>query len=423
MMDFERARKLADAVLLEGYVLYPYRSSSTKNRFRWSFGVLAPRAWSENGGCEEWWMEAQCLVEPGALVEGKLRFLHARERRVEDASGRAVDRLDVGGRLFVPWDEGMSREVELGDLLGAGERIFPFDLPGSREAEDVRDAAGALVARVVRQTWPLCGVVRVRVDPVEAEKPLARLSLRVENETPWQDLDAPREAALRGALIAAHLVLGADRDAFLSLIDPPAWAAAAAQGCKNRRSWPVLAGPPGTRDLVLCAPIILYDHAQVAPESAGDLFDNTEIDEILSLRTRSLTEEEKREARATDARAAEVIDRVDSLDSAAIQRLHGVVRDLHAAEMVPRETAGAPGIRRGARVRLRPGGRRTDAQDLLYAGCTATVEAVLRDVDDRTYLAVTVDGDPAAELYRAHGRYHYFAPDEVELLAEAEDRP
>jgi hypothetical protein len=368
-------------------------------------------------------MESQCLVEPGALVEGKLRFLHARERRVEDASGRAVDRLEVGGRLFVAWDEGISREIELPDLLGSADRLVPFEVQGSREVEEVRDGSGALVARIVRQTWPIRGVVRVRAEAIEAEQPLVRLTLRVENETPWEDLEAPREAALRGSLIAAHLLLGADRDAFLSLIDPPPWAAAAAQACRNRRSWPVLAGSPGTRDLVLCAPIILYDHAQVAPESAGDLFDNTEIDEILSLRTRALTDDEKREARATDARAAEVIDRVDSLDSAALQRLHGVVRDLHAAEMVPRETAAIPGIRRGARVRLRPGGRRTDAQDLLYAGCTATVEAVLRDVDDRTYLAVTVDGDPAAELYRSHGRYHYFAPDEVEVLAEAEDRP
>jgi hypothetical protein len=368
-------------------------------------------------------MEAQCLVEPGAVVHGKLRFLHTRARRVEDARGRAVDRLDMGGRLFVPWDEGIMREIELRDLLGSLERVVPFEVAGASEVEEVRDGSGQIAARVVRETGPLRGVVRVRVDQVEAEQPLLRLVLRVENETPWRDVDAPREAALRGAFIAAHVLLGSDRDAFVSLIDPPSWAAAAAQACRNRRSWPVLAGPPGARDLVLCAPIILYDHAQVAPESAGDLFDNTEIDEILSLRTLALTDAEKREARATDARAAEVIDRVDSLDSAAMQRLHGVVRDLHAAEMVPRETCGAEGIRRGARVRLRPGRRRTDAQDLLYAGCTATVEAVLRDVDDRTYLAVTVDGDPAAELYRSHGRYHYFAPDEVEVLDESGDRP
>jgi hypothetical protein len=422
-MDFQRARKLADSVLFEGYVLYPYRASSTKNRFRWSFGVLAPRAWSEAGGCEEWWMESQCLVEPGARVDGRLRFLHTRGRRVEDSQGRNVAQLEVDGKLHLPWDEGEIREIELRDLLGSAEQAFPFELAGATEAEEVRDASGALRGRVVRRTSPVRGIVRMRAEPVPAPHPLARLTIRVENETPWEDASAPREEALRGSLIAAHVLLASESDAFLSLIDPPAWAAAAARACRNRRAWPVLAGPPGSRDLVLCAPIILYDHAQVAPESPGELFDNTEIDEILSLRTLALTEAEKREARATDPRAAEVIDRVDSLDARAMERLHGVVRDVHGAEMVPRAAGAASGIARGTRVRLRPGMRRTDAQDLLFAGRTATVEAVLHDVDDRVYLAVTIDGDPAAELYRSHGRYHYFAPDEVELLAGAEDHP
>jgi hypothetical protein len=422
-MNFQRARKLADSVLFEGYVLYPYRASSTKNRFRWSFGVLAPRAWSEGGGCEEWWMETQCLVEPGSCVDGRLRFLHARTRRVEDSQGRNVEHLEVDGRLLLPWEEGEIREIELRDLLGSADQTFRFDIPGATDVEEVRDASGELGGRITRQTSPVRGVVRVRAEPVAAERPLARLTIRVENETEWQDPAAPREDALRGSLIAAHVLLASDGDAFLSLIDPPEWAAAAAKTCRNRRAWPVLAGPPGTRDLVLCAPIILYDHAQVAPESPGDLFDNTEIDEILSLRTLALTDAEKREARATDPRAAELIDRVDSLDPHTMARLHGVIRDVHGAEMVPRAEGAPAGIGRGTRVRLRPGARRTDAQDLLFAGRTATVEAVVHDVDDRVYLAVTIDGDPAAELYRSHGRYHYFAPDEVEPLAGAPEHP
>src|SRR5262245_66629328 len=63
-VTFEHARKVADAVLYEGYVLYPYRASARKNRLRWQFGVLAPRAWSEAGGGEAWWRQTACLVEP-----------------------------------------------------------------------------------------------------------------------------------------------------------------------------------------------------------------------------------------------------------------------------------------------------------------------------------------------------------------------
>jgi hypothetical protein len=70
---------------------------------------------------------------------------------------------------------------------------------------------------------------------------------------------------------------------------------------------------------------------------------------------------------------------------------------------------------KGTRVRIRPGHRRTDAQDLFLHGRTAMVEAVLYDVDGQTHVAVTLDDDPAAELNASVGRYLYFAPDELEL--------
>jgi hypothetical protein len=76
-------------------------------------------------------------------------------------------------------------------------------------------------------------------------------------------------------------------------------------------------------------------------------------------------------------------------------------------------------VRRGTRVILRPGVRRADAYDLFLAGRIATVAAVLRDVDGHEHLAVTVDEDPGADLKSAHGRYLYFAPDEVEPLTGA----
>lgn len=413
-MGLETARRLADAVLLEGYVLYPYRASSAKNRFRWAFGVLAPRAWTEAGGCEEWWLETQVLVDPGAKVRGTLRFLHAEARTVEAPDGTPLASLEVGGRLLLPWDEGRIREIELPGAP-AGDSMA-FAVPGEESMEEVRDERDELMGRLCRRMLPIRGTVRMRAELVEAERPLSRLSVRVENDTPCDNPGAPRDEALRGSLIAAHLVLEASCGAFYSLTDPPPWAAAAAAACKPVRSWPVLAGPPGTRDTVLAAPIILYDHAAIAPESPGDLFDNTEIDEILALRTRTLTEAEKREARATDPRAAEVVDRVDTMPPEMLSRLHGALRGLHRGEMVPRPARPQPALGKGARVRLCPGKRRTDAQDLLFAGRSATVEAVLRDAEGREYLAVTIDDDPAAELHRWYGRFHYYRPDEVEPL-------
>ncbi len=41
-MIFDREREIADAILYEGYILYPYRASAIKNRQRWTFGGVFP---------------------------------------------------------------------------------------------------------------------------------------------------------------------------------------------------------------------------------------------------------------------------------------------------------------------------------------------------------------------------------------------
>jgi hypothetical protein len=202
-------------------------------------------------------------------------------------------------------------------------------------------------------------------------------------------------------------------------------------------------GPDGqTSDVVLAAPIILYDHPAVAPESAGAMFDSTEIDEILTLRVLTLTDAEKAQARATDAHAAAIIDRCEQLSPEQLQRLHGVLRDPHGAPPEPAELTGddwwaaeaaepvtpetdavlvaGRRVARGSRVRLRPS-RRADAQDMFVTGLEARVSGVHVDLDGETHVAVTLLDDPAAEFHDWYGRYLYFAPDELEPLPEAED--
>jgi hypothetical protein len=256
------------------------------------------------------------------------------------------------------------------------------------------------------------------------------------------------------------------------MTDHPEWATGEVAACRNVGTWPVLAGPAECRDLMLSSPVILYDHPEIAPESAGDLFDATEIDEILTLRTMALTDEEKREARATDPRAADLIDRLDGLPPEMLERLHGAIRYLEpGAGPVSREPASGPAapagltdpaqagpfpgapaadevpvfttpdvpwwdpgsdtsvspetdhvviegvpVARGSKVRMRPGARRADAQDLFLVGREAQVEAVLQDVDGQVHVAVTPVADPMADLQRAQGRFLYFAPDELEPI-------
>jgi hypothetical protein len=435
----DAVRAIADAVLYEGYLLYPYRASAAKNKVRWQWGVLMPPSYADTGTGERAASHTELLAEPGrgAVLHVRVRFLQLQRRTVEvpDGDGFATaNSVRVGGIEHTTFEEAVEREVDAVLPCDGLPATVPVEVPGG---EDVEPLEGG--PRLVRRRDPLHGELTVRADPLPGPFGGFRLVVRVVNTSTWRAGDAGRDTALRHALIAAHTLLSLSGGHFLSATDPPEWAAPATKECRTDGAWPVLVGSPGQDDTVLCSPIILYDYPTVAPQSAGNLFDGTEIDEILTLRTMTLTDEEKRQARATDERAAELVDRVDNLPPELLDRLHGTVRYLRAVTGDPRpvtapetpwwdpgadssvnpetDTVTIAGVRvgRGSRVRLRPGGR-ADAHDMFLAGRTAIVQAVLLDVDDKHHLAVTIEDDEGAELYAAHGRYRYFSTDEVEPL-------
>ncbi len=378
-MSFERARRIADAVLYEGYILYPYRPSATKNRFRWQFGVVAPREWSEVGG-DPWEMQTECLVEPAGLplVDVTIRFLQVRAKDSVSAE----------------WDEGIERSIDCRSVaveeIVTSARDVPFEFPGEA---------------------PLTGVVRLAAERLGT---FFKLRVRIENHTAFPDAaTADRSAAMRRALVGCHTLLAAKAGGFVSLIDPPAAARDAARYCANLHTWPVLVGEVGERDTLLSSPIILDDYPAIAPQSQGDFYDSAEIDELLTLRVMTLTDEEKREAAASDERARRIIERCDNMAPEVFERLHGTAR----AGQKPGGRAEALTPQRGDRVRLAPK-RRADAMDFFLAGRNAVVQRVERDFEDRVYIAVTVEDDPAAEIQGSVGRFFYFYPDELELIAK-----
>ena len=127
---------------------------------------------------------------------------------------------------------------------------------------------------------------------------------------------------------STHTILHITDGAFLSMIDPPGAYAPAAALCRNLGAWPILVGDEAKkeRDTLVSSPIILYDYPKIAPESPGDLFDAAEIDEILTLRIQTLTDEEKREMREVDAQARRILERTESLPNADLLKMHGVMR-------------------------------------------------------------------------------------------------
>jgi hypothetical protein len=325
-MNLERADQIAKAVLYEGYMLYPYRPSSVKNQQRWNFGVVYPEAFSDaQGGGEPTSLQTECLVRGNAstVVEVKLRFLQLQRRRMRQSS-LATGSLPDG------WQEAVEREVGLPEFsleeLCFQSATHSFAFPSQTQVGSENDSGGGLVAIVERRQETVEGSVDISARKVRDSLFTVRIHARnilfLENGT------SGRDEALMHSLVSTHLVLGVQSGEFISLLEPPSELQELAANCQNRSVWPVLVGEEGQYDTLLASPIILYDYPKIAPESAGDLFDGTEIDEILSLRIMTLTEEEKNEIRQSDDRARHILERTDAMPAEQFMKLHGAVRGM-----------------------------------------------------------------------------------------------
>jgi hypothetical protein len=397
-MNASVVEKIADAVLYEGYILYPYRASAVKNRQRFNFGVLYPREYCDlQSGSESWEMRTECLVLGSAAtaIEVKVRFLQLAARG--------------------EWQEGQERDVCIPacrlESIAARPYLREFVLPGE-------DAEGRLW-----QTFQ----GELELGAAQLDERLFKVTLSIRNLARLENAnDMSRDEVLLRSMVSVHSILHAVDGGFVSLLDPPEQLKSAAAECRNTGTWPVLAGVEGQRDLVLSAPIILYDYPQIAPESAGDLFDGTEIDEILALRILTMTDAEKLEVRNGDDRARRILERTELLPPEHFQKLHGALRGLRVTPdwqtledkpAIDRITVDGVEITIGDRVRLRPrnGG---DIMDLALAGKIGIIESIEQDYEDKVQVAIVMDDDPGKDLglLRQPGHRFFFNVEEIEPL-------
>lgn len=341
-MNRELVRKVADTVLYEGYMLYPYRPSAVKNQQRWSFGILYPPAYDEVGaGSERCLMHSECIVEKSAgnqvamALEIQLRFLHLTARRVAQEQGapygakhfRTVQSLEVDGHKVESWDEGVERSVEMKvDSLAEPQEPHRFQFPGNSQYELLRDSSGGLAGVQTRTQHEICGSIVVTSEPVA--KDAWKLVVDVNNTTPLLHDANDRNTALFRSLLSAHTILAVSGGAFVSMLEPPERFSEAVAGCRNIGNFPVLAGDAPERDMMLCSPIVLYDYPQIAPESATDFYDATEMDEMLTLRIMNLTGEEKDEMRHADDRVRKLLERTEQSAREQLTKTHGAIRSL-----------------------------------------------------------------------------------------------
>jgi hypothetical protein len=363
-VDFAPVDQIARAILYEGYLLYPYRTTSLKNCRPCAFGSLYPRAYSEaNGDIEPWSMQIECLVrgDDTTTLQGAVRFLQARGR---DVAEREVLLSNIG----------------LGVLGGRPSRsAFSF-------------------AEV--EFSPLEGTIELSSERVSPS--VFKLRVRINNETLM--------GGVEDVMLSTHAVLGVGGGRFLSLIDPPDEVRILAETCKNRGAWPVLAGDPACANLLLAAPIILYDFPQIAPESPGNFFDGTEIDELLTLRILTLSDSEK-QAMQGNEQTRMLLERTEALANDQKLALHGTFRR--------QPPGGRTGIHPGDRVIVRPRGR-ADVFDLALDGKPATIVSIEQDFEGRVLYTLVMDDDPGQDLgiQGKPGHRFFFRRDELELICD-----
>lgn len=448
-MNLPLVNEVVEAVLYEGYILYPYRPTAKKNRQRFTFGRVYPYVYSvAQNGAEPFVMRTQCLLsgKEETRLEVSVRFLHVTSRQIlsfrepqlelptslSAAAIEVVPELRVDDQSFLTWQEAVEREINVGpqtikQMAGAKCQV-PFQFHAEEQLERIKDGHGSIVGLIRRRKEQLDGEILCEIEEIEAG--LFRIAVEIVNRSsvPETELEN-QDAVLPRTLASTHTVLHADEGEFVSLMDPPDSRRQLAAACKNRGTWPVLVGDEsaGDRTTMLSSPIILYDYPKIAAESPGELFDGTEIDEILTLRVMTMTDAEKEEMRQSDPRARRILERIELLPEDQLLKMHGVVRELRSFDedifgndrrLEEAELNGVM-LRPGDRVKIKPRSR-ADIMDIALTGKIAAIEAIEQDAEGRIHFALVLDDDPGKDLgyMRQPGHRFFYTIDEVEPVPE-----
>ena len=450
-MNLSLVNEVVEAVLYEGYILYPYRPTAKKNRQRFTFGRVYPYDYSvAQNGAEPFVMRTQCLLtgKEETRFEVSVRFLHVTSREIlsfqepqlelpatlSSAAVELVPELRVDGQSFLTWQEAVEREVNLPSRtikqIAGTKYGQPFEFPAEEHLEVIKDREGSIAGVVRRRKERLEGEILCETEEIEAG--LFKIAVEIVNRTPVLETEVEnQDAVLLRTLASTHTVLHTEEGEFISLMDPPDSWRELATACKNQGTWPVLVGDEAAADrtTMLSSPIILYDYPKIAAESPGELFDGTEIDEILTLRVMTMTDAEKDEMRHSDPRARRILERTESLPEDQLLKMHGVVRELRSFDedifgndrRLDQALVDGVVLRPGDRVKIKPKAR-ADIMDIALTGKIAAIEAIEQDAEGRIHFALVLDDDPGKDLgyMRQPGHRFFYTIDEVEPVPEAQ---
>ena len=382
-MNTALVEKVVNAVLYEGYILYPYRASSKKNRERFTFGRVYPEDYSiAQHGAEPCMMQTECLLRnesKDALVTISVRFLHPMAREVGmlrtpiaemPADGlpdfEVVPDLRVGEQLYQTWQEVVEQKVEVPTFPCAkrGRRNAISSFRPSRAIEPIRGDDGKINAILVRRQDAVRGVIEVAAQPIDDV--VFKITVRILNRTPVPPNDLENQSAIiMRTFTSTHTILHAQGGEWLSLTRSAGRLRGSGRGLQEyrhagRSSSAIKRSTSATR--CFPRPSSFTITRKIAPESPGDLFDGLEIDEILTLRVMAMSDAEKIEMRQVDEQARSILERTENMSSDHLLKMHGVMRVVRSSNedffnpstRLESAMVGGVQVKAGDRVRIRP---------------------------------------------------------------------
>ena len=333
--------RITKTVLYEGYSLYPYYRSSAKNSKPVPFGAVYPRQFVKHNPDVHSTTQTQCIIKgtDDTEIEITVRFLQLRNRQLlkidHDEYGpgqfRPTDSIKEGDATYHSGWEGVERELNLGThtistiVDNKVEKDIAFE---SEKANDIiYGENGTVAGNVIISQSKINGTITASADPAGDNKNGFKITVQISNTTSVDNSEKlSRNDSYKLSFLSTHTILKTEEGAFISQTDPKQNWEKIVEACDNINTWPILIEKD--YKTMLSSPIVLYDYPEIAPESMGDMFDGTEIEEALVLHMATMPEEEKQKIDKGDPKMKAMMERVESVTPEEIMSLHGGFKEV-----------------------------------------------------------------------------------------------
>ncbi|MGI8952070.1 MAG: hypothetical protein ACR2FN_10845 [Chitinophagaceae bacterium] len=332
---------ITQTLLYEGYALYPYHRSAIKNQKPIPFGVVFPQQYNIYNEHSHSKMQTQCIVtgSDNLQINISVRFLHLLkveifekdlQQKTSESDFVQVHNVSLNGKIYQAGWQTIERKISTGNLqisqLIKNRKVIFIKFDKVYDTTNISDENGETVAKQINSVSQIKGTIIVEAESVKNTQNAFRITVTVTNTTPFENTEAiTRDEVLTQSFLSTHIILNTSDGQFISHQDPDEKWKTVIDECANINTWPILIDEANTT--LLSSPIILYDHPQINPQSHGDLFDSTEIEEALLLHVNLLSDEEKKRISQSDEKLQAMLKKVGEITPEELINFHSGLKE------------------------------------------------------------------------------------------------